>query len=64
MPRYRFHFRTSHRVFEMWEHDHDDDEHAKAVAAGDLNAADPRIIFVEIWQDTRLVGRIRRDSSC
>lgn len=60
MPRYRFHFRTRDRVFQMREDDYDDDEQAKAVAQGSLDAADPRILSLEIWQDTRLVGRLRR----
>jgi hypothetical protein len=60
MPRYRFRFRTNGRVLQVRQAECTDDEQAKVLAEGNLNAADRAIISVEVWQGTRLVRRIQR----
>lgn len=61
MPSYRFHLRTKDRLRQMREAEYSDDEHAKRAAERRLNAADPAITSVEVWQGTRLVWRMERN---
>ena len=63
MRSYRLTFTTSANLNSPWSHGYvEDDYQAEILARGVLNAADPSIISVEVWEGGRLVCQIQRDT--
>jgi hypothetical protein len=59
---YRFYRMVRDRITQGESHDCADDAAARSRAAAMLRAPSPRWFdAVEIWQGTRLVGRVRRE---
>ncbi len=53
---------SDHSVVRVQEVYCDDDDRAEIVARGTLGASEAAIVAVEIWEGTRLVCRVQRES--